>query len=87
MSVLLASEVHAMPCVRCGKPGHALWAVCADKDRVLCASCDIEANTQMLTWIGNRRKAYLIRRYVESVRGCGYCDWAAKQAATERTEW
>lgn len=52
--------IRRVPCARCGAKGYASWHICADENRqrVLCASCDIDLNTWVMRWVfGAAREA------------------------------
>ena len=59
-------------CVRCGKPAHAAWQVCADERlyRPLCIECDIALNEMVLKWVGFPDWEENMRKYKENlIRG------------------
>lgn len=70
-----AAGIRRVPCVRCGRPGHAAWNICADNVgdrpqlRVLCAECDVEMNEMAMRWAFGYTREKDLRRYREKVLG------------------
>jgi len=61
-----AIGIKRVPCVRCGKPSHASWNICADnvgkrqQYRGLCVGCDIGLNKAAMRFVfGKTRDADL----------------------------
>lgn len=68
-----AIGIKRRPCIRCGKPGHASWNICADKVgsrtqyRVLCAECDVELNEIVMRWAFGDEREEVVLAYRERV--------------------
>lgn len=47
--------IRRLPCFRCGEPARFQWSICADgnRQRPLCAGCDVELNAMVLRWAGD----------------------------------
>jgi hypothetical protein len=58
-------------CIRCGKPAHAAWQICADGRlyRPLCVECDIALNEMVLKWAGFSDWEEKIKAYRETLKG------------------
>jgi hypothetical protein len=61
--------ISRMPCVRCGKPAHVQWQICADDRlyRTLCRSCDVELNELVMRWVWGDAREDDLKRYREKM--------------------
>lgn len=66
-----ARGIKRCPCVRCSRPAHATWQVCADerRHRPLCKECDIALNELVLRWAGDPEWQAKIAVYRAKVMG------------------
>jgi hypothetical protein len=60
--------VRRLPCVRCGKPAHAQWNVCADGPyRPIRKACDLKLNRVVLRFMKDPDAEAKIKAYEETL--------------------
>ncbi len=57
--------IKRLKCIRCGQKARFQWSICADgnKNRPLCAFCDIDLNELVLRWAGCPNADELMQAY------------------------